>query len=55
MIEIKKMYHKKTGEIVFEDANGQWWTFEYNSYDPSRSADTEWEPVIATKIDQPQN
>lgn len=47
------MYHKKTGEVVFEDANGQWWIQEYNSYDPSRCADTIWEPVVATKIDNP--
>lgn len=48
------MYHKKTGEVVFEDVNGQWWGVEYNSYDPMRSGDTEWEPVVATKIQTPK-
>ncbi len=47
------MYHKKTGEIVFEDANGQWWIQEYSDFDPARSGDTEWIPIVATQIEKP--
>ncbi len=53
MIEIKRMFHKPTGEIVFEDANGQWWQQE--SWNPEIGTATEWMPIIASKIDKPEN
>ena len=52
MIEIKKMYHTDTGEVVFEDAAGQWWQQE--SYNPEVGTAMEWMPVVATKIDKPE-
>lgn len=57
MIEIIKMYHKRTGEIVFQDANGQWWQQEYQDFDLERGLGIEkdWQPVVATKIDPPQD
>ena len=52
MIEINKMFHTKTGEIIFEDINGQWWTQEYQNYGPYEGDD--WYPVVVTKIDNPE-
>lgn len=53
MIEIKRMYHSKTGEIVFEDVNDDWWQLEHNFTDISVGNQGSWEPVVATKIDRP--
>ncbi len=53
MIEITKMFHSGTGEVVFEDANGQWWRIE--SYNPEVGTAYEWMPTVATKIDKPIN
>lgn len=53
MTEIKRMFHKSTGEIVFEDVNGDWFMQEYNDYNPITSTEDEWMPVVATKIEKP--
>lgn len=55
MTEIKRMYHKKTGEIIFEDVNGDWFMQEYSDYDPARSGDAEYMPVVVTKIEKPES
>lgn len=56
MIEIKKMYHKKTGEIVFEDVDGQWWEQQYQDYIPEKGLgnESDWQPVVATQIEKPE-
>jgi len=54
MIEIKRMFHKKTGEIIFEDINGQWWVQEYQFNDISVGNQGEWLPVVVTKIEKPK-
>jgi len=54
MIEIKKMFHNKTGEVIFEDIEGKWYRFDYYSFDPMRSVEAEWEPVVASKIEKPE-
>lgn len=51
MIEIEKMYHSKNGEILFKDAKKQWWCVE--SFNPEVGAAREWTPVVATKVDVP--
>lgn len=51
MIEIIKMFHTGTGEIVFQDANQQWRRIE--SYNPEVGGAHEWMPTVATKIDDP--
>lgn len=52
MIEITRMYHTNSGEIVFEDAQSQWWKLE--SFNPEVGSVTHWEPVVATKTDKPE-
>jgi len=50
------MFHKKTGEIVFEDVNGQWWLqeYQYQFNDISVGNLGEWLPIVATKIEPPE-
>lgn len=53
MIEINKMFHTDSGEIVFEDAQGQWWRVE--SWNPEIGTNEPWTPTVATKIDKPED
>ena len=53
MIEINKMYHKKTGEVIMQDVEGNWFMQEYQEYEPMAGIGTEWQPVIVSKIEDP--